>query len=153
MGYDVRVTGGTITIPNETKVAVLKRWKRMNQPDFDKFKRGGSFKGGQKTESWYSFMDADYDKNLHSVEEVLDALGFSYHQTESGIQVTGFDRKSGQEDLFFAAVHKLIFGELHWEGEDGEEWMWSFPASQYDPRSAEEGLEHSVINKPLRLEA
>lgn len=136
MGYYVRIKSGKIFMPKETHAKILERWKLINQPQFDRLKRGGSFSNGSKNESWYSWMAADYDKKVASVEEVLEMLGFEFEvrsDAEPGIYVTGYDNKTGQEDLFFSAINKWIKGSLLWVGEDGDTYSWVFPDNNYDP--------------------
>lgn len=141
MGYYVKIVSGVVTIPKETQERVLNRWKMINGPEFDHIKRGGSFSGGSKHESWYSWMDKDYHLTVKSCEEVLDMLGFDFTVEDNGdISVTGYDNKTGQEDKFFAAIHKWVHGGFTWMGEDEECYYWTFPIEQYDPSSGIETL-------------
>lgn len=123
MGYYVKIVESTCVIPNENKAEVLQIWKDLNNPENDCLKNGGSWKGGVKEKAWYSWMDADYDKTCHSVEDVLDQMGFDYGWQDNGdIAIGGYDNKTGQEDIFFENVSHLLTGNIQWQGENGEFW-------------------------------
>jgi hypothetical protein len=127
MGYEVVITRSNAAIKAAHKPAVLQIWKDLNKPENDHLKNGGSYSQGGKTSSWYSWMDADYDTKCNSVEDVLGELGFSYEVMADGETViTGYDRKIGQEQLFFDAVAPFVSGSIDWEGEDGCDWTWNF---------------------------
>lgn len=155
MGYYVRIKSGKIFMPKETHAKILERWKLINQPQFDHLKRGGSFSNGSKTESWYSWMSADYDKEVTCVEDVLERLGFDFEvssEAEAGIYVTGYVSKMGQEDLFFSAIHKWIKGSLLWLGEDGDMYSWVFPDNNYDPNYDDTSkIEQSIQTRQLSI--
>ena len=123
MGYYVKIVKSTCVIPNENKEEVLQIWKDLNKPENNHLKNGGSWKSGEQTAWWYSWMDADYDQTCHSVDDVLDQLGFDYGLSDNGdVAIGGYDSKSGQEDVFFEAVEHLLVGDIEWMGEQGEEW-------------------------------
>lgn len=127
MGYYVNIVSSNAGIRPEVQPTVLAIWKAMNAPEFDSFKNGGSWGGGKQTAKWYSWMDEKYDQICHTVESVLDMLGFEYDVMADGeIIITNYDSKTGQEDLFFEAVKPYITGHITWEGEEGEQWTWNF---------------------------
>jgi hypothetical protein len=90
-------------------------------------KRGGSYSGGQQTASWFSWMPQDL-RTLTSTQEVFEQLGFEVQESDNGDLVIGYyDNKTGQEDIFVAAVAEFIEdGEYEWTGEDSAFWLWMF---------------------------
>lgn len=129
MGYYVEIKHSDVVLPTEIQDEVLTRWKKLNGPQYNHVKRGGSWSGGKQTDYWYSWMAPDYDKTVQSVAEVLDMMGFEFQQNEKGdILVKGYDNKTGQEDFFFEQIGDLIEeGQMiQWSGEDGASWAWYF---------------------------
>ncbi|QWY81365.1 hypothetical protein SEA_RIZWANA_68 [Arthrobacter phage Rizwana] len=140
MGYYVKTRGIDFTIPKEHLEAACKALKDLNKRDDLKtggswgplrdaegnliYDENGKIKSGQ-TERWFAWMSADYDKTLHSAEEILKEVGFEvYDNGESGIELSGYDSKSGQEEHFVAALAPFVRegSYIEWEGEDGELW-------------------------------
>jgi hypothetical protein len=127
MGYEVKIVRSDLRIPAEKQPEVYLRWCKLNDPANDHLKGGGSYHGGVREHAWYSWMDEDYDKTCRTVGEILHQLGFEYTVGNGGdIFVTGYDSKTGQEELFFDRVSDLIDGSVEWEGEDGENFTWNF---------------------------
>lgn len=126
MGYYTRITHSNAVIPTENLSEVYRRWCELNAPANEHLKSGGSYQGGKRVESWYSWMTSDYDKTCKTAEEILDMLGFEFQLTERGIEITNYDSKTGQEDLFFERVKDLVNGEIDWVGEDGYQYQWNF---------------------------
>lgn len=133
MGYYVNLQRSTVVIPAGVRDEVLKRWKELNDPKNDHLKNGGSYSGGKKNQSWYSWMSPDYDKECNSPEDVLKELGFDVETDEDGnISMISYDSKTGQEDLFFKTIADLIpAGQyMGWQGEDGAIFIWLFDGSK-----------------------
>lgn len=89
-------------------------------------KNGGSYSGGAKTASWFSWMDEDYDQKLHTAKEIFEALGFEVSDTsDGGISLDFYDNKTGQEELFVQEVGDLAEEGwyLRWRGEEGALWQ------------------------------
>ena len=126
MGYNVNLRSAHFHVP-ETE-SVLQVLKDLNKNDH--LKQGGSYGGGRKTESWFSWMPADYDKTVTSVKDVFELLGFdcSYVEEPWGVSVSlnAYDAKTGQEDLFCAAVAPFMDkgSYIEWIGEDYAEEAW-----------------------------
>lgn len=100
------------------------RLKALNHKP-DVYKRGGSWAGGKEMSRHFSWMDADYDQKVTSAQEVFEALGFYVEcNPDDGLTLTGYDSKSGQEDLFIEEVADLAVPGwvMEWRGEDGEKW-------------------------------
>ena len=130
MGYTVSLQKSDVVIIPEHEEEILARWKELNSPQYDHLKSGGQYggPGGGKTKAWYSWMPEDYDQTAKCVTDVLDLLDFEYTDTEDGLLIDGYYSKTGQEDLFFAAIADLIpnGSTMYWAGEDGERWRWLF---------------------------
>lgn len=126
MGYEVQIRHSTLTIPAVNKPAVFQIWKDLNKPENNHLKNGGSYSNGKKNEHWYSWMDADYDKTCKNCEDILEMLGFYLDVTEDGgIAISGYNSKTGQEDLFIEKAAHLMSGTIDWVGEDGETFSWT----------------------------
>lgn len=127
MGYYVELVHSNTVIDHRVKDRVYEIWCALNHSRNNHLKNGGSYSGGGKTAHWYSWMDEHYDQKCKTVEEILDMLGFGYEVLADGsVDVSHYDSKTGQEDLFFKAVAHLLSGQMTWRGEDGAEWTWQF---------------------------
>jgi|WetSurMetagenome_2_1015567.scaffolds.fasta_scaffold555754_1 hypothetical protein len=127
MGYYVKIVKSTAKIPAQNLKLVYGIWCDLNKPENNHLKRGGSYSQGGKTNHWYSWLTENYDTECRSAQEILTELGFDYIIGFDGsISITGYDNKSGQEDLFFERVRHLLEGSITWEGEEGEQFTWNF---------------------------
>jgi hypothetical protein len=129
MGYYINIDESNVVLTEENQSQILQRWKDLNSPSNNHLKRGGSWSEGKQVATWYSWLDQNYDKTVEDCAEMLEMLGFDFETQDNGdIHVTGYDRKTGQEDLFFKAISDLIpAGQyIHWRGEDGETYSWVF---------------------------
>jgi hypothetical protein len=124
MGYNITAVESTLRIPAEYLDEALLRFKALNHnPDVEK--RGGSSTG----EKWFSWMAADYDQHVTSAKEVLDDLGFytEIDKDNGDVVVTGYDSKTGQEELFLDEIANLVDPDCYiiWVGEDLRTWAWT----------------------------
>lgn len=127
MGYYVKITNCEGMIKKDEKPYIFKQWCDLNKPENDNLKFGGSYSGGKKSESWYSWMDSDYDKTCTCMEEILGMLGFDFSTDKDGnIFDLTYDSKTGQEALFFEKAAPYISQPLFisWVGEDDEKFSW-----------------------------
>lgn len=130
MGYYVNIWDSDCRIAAAVKPQVYKIWCDLNHPSNNHKKRGGQFTGGEQTAWWYSWMSEHYDQECKTVEEILDQLGFGYDTLDDGsLVITDYDRKTGQEELFFNEIAHLLTGTISWGGEEGESWDWTFQDS------------------------
>lgn len=92
-----------------------------------KAKRGGRSGGGEAPRFWYSWMPENL-RTLTDTKAVFAELGFEVNDDENGdLVIGGYDNKTGQEDVFFAAAAPFIEeGDYEWTGEDGVFWKWEF---------------------------
>ena len=132
MGYNTRIKHSTAMIPAEKKDEVLQIWKDLNKPENDHLKRGGAYRDGAKHTAWFSWMPANYDETVTTVDDVLNELGFeTVLDPDGNILICEYDSKMGQEDLFFKRVNHLLKGQILWEGEDGSEWVWELGSKAF----------------------
>ena len=133
MGYYVELEDSNITLKNADKNTILQVWKDLNHPSNNHLKTGGSYSGGKQTGWHYAWLAEDYDECVENVEEMLEMLGFSFEEQGNGdILITGYDSKTGNENVFFKAAAPYIqegqYGE--WRGEDKRRWAWYFDGTQ-----------------------
>lgn len=126
MGYYVQIKHSTAVIPRE---ALRNAYLKMCALDVthDHHKRGGSWNGGQQTEKWFSWMDANYVETCKSAKDILEMLGFETQYNSRGdLLIESYDNKTGQEDLFLEAIKYDASGVIEWVGEDGDCYTTQF---------------------------
>lgn len=141
MGYCAQFQSSTFTIKNDHRTEVVKIWKLLNHPSFNKYKTGGDGFGHK----WYAWLDEDYDQHFHTVEDIATHLGF-YHTTLSNgdVLLTDFEGKTGAEDIFLDAIQPYTSGEIYWVGEDGATWMYDSD-EELSPRAIKINNELSTL--------
>lgn len=143
MSYYIEILKSDLVIPNDNKQMVLTRWKELNDSHYNYQKRGGN-SDPVNPQYWYSGMPSDYDKTSKSAEDIIELLRFNYRVVENGdIEITKFNGKAGQEELFFRAIADLVpSGKLvQWLGEDGEKQVWYFDGHQLKVSTTLEALD------------
>lgn len=132
MGYYVNIVESNVIIKKENKPDIFKVWCELNAPENDHLKSGGFWSSGKKVSSWFSWMDANYDKTCQNMEDILDMLRFDYEKNSAGdIYSLTYDSKTGSELLFFERAAPYISnGEILWNGEDGSNFYWIFDESK-----------------------
>lgn len=149
MGYNV--TGnGNIVIPKENLDEAYKVLCALN--DRDDLKNGGSWGGGGIDASsprpagmnyhpakWFSWMHANYPEVCPTTQSIFEQLDFWCHVNDAGdLVISGYDNKTGAEDIFLAAVsHLMTKGSyMEWVGEDGAQWRNEFGGKEVKNFSA-----------------
>lgn len=140
MGYYVSTLHCDVMIPEHLLDDAYKVMCELNAHHDNKL--GGGI-GSHRTEQsnsvsdnpnkWYSWMSWNYDETCNSAQEILEMLGF-YTQINGGdLFLLGYDNKSGQENLFLAALAPYLVSAngndvatISWRDEYGEEWRWAF---------------------------
>lgn len=132
MGYYTQITDADFLIPTANEAKAIAALKALNGPEYDEQKQGGRWDGTGKSAAWYSWMDADYDQKVESCADVFSMLGFELEATTEGLRLTGYDNKTGQEDIFIAAVAPYVAAGsfLAWRGEDGTLYRFEFDGSK-----------------------
>lgn len=127
MGYYVSLNESTAFIPADKTDEALRLFKELNEPKNNYLKTGGSFSGGGQTAYWYAWMPESFD-HFTTAQEVLRELGFDVDVDSTGLSITGYDSKTGDEKLFFNAISHLIEpgSSMTWQGEDGDQYRWEF---------------------------
>ena len=138
MGYFIEITEAKCSIPLSKADAALTEMKRLNEPEFNSQKNGGSYGPNGKSKFWYSWMPESFD-DFNTLDKFLEALGFDLKLDGASIHVVGYNNKIGQELLFMKALAPFVdVGSfINWQGEDGELWRWEFDGESVVERSAE----------------
>ena len=135
MGYYVHIEDSNCMLPH--KHANLAYWRMCDLNKHDELKRGGSFgkdaDGNPLQTKWFSWMDANYPETCKTAQDVLVELGFDVEEEDDGFVIHAYDNKSGQEELFLAAISDLLRTVdnknstsnrpfIVWRGEDDMVW-------------------------------
>lgn len=123
MGYYVKGAGHIVFNSEDRKQAAFKALCELNKRD--DLKEGGSYEEGAKVESWFSWMDSNYDKEARDLDHILEMLGFNIvNRSDDGlILIVDYDNKMGQEDLFLQTMAPFVAEmKIYWMGEDGRRW-------------------------------
>ena len=126
MGYYVTIDSSTFMIETKHYEETYKAMCALNV--FDKIKRGGSHHKDKDTgevteQKWFSWMLPNYPEVNKTTPEILQELGFEINTSATGLEIFGYDNKTGQEDLFLEACCPWASGNIYWTGEDGDKWM------------------------------
>jgi hypothetical protein len=126
MGYYVSIDSSTFVLEAKHYDEAYKAMCALNL--FDTIKRGGSFitdpETSVKTEAkWFSWMSPNYPETLTTANQIFQELGFEISVSDLGTELSGYDSKTGQEDLFLEACCPWAYGNIEWRGEDGSRWM------------------------------
>ena len=120
MGYYVDLVDADFTIPETANV--LEALREMP------IKYRSLMRGGSSTEKWFSWMNNEEIEKAESARSIFDALGFDCVDYGNGtFGLTGYNNKTGQEDLFMAVVAPFLEDGsfTQWRGEDGELWRYT----------------------------
>lgn len=120
MGYYVDLVDADFTIPEREDV--LEALREMP------IKYRSLMRGGSSTEKWFSWMNNEEIEKAESARSIFEALGFDCVDYGNGtFGLTGYNNKTGQEDLFLAVVAPFVKDESYtqWRGEDGELWRYT----------------------------
>lgn len=136
MGHHVTITSAQFHIHPDYLDAACQALKELNKSD--KGKSGinfGLLPDGTRgvTGRVFSWMPADYDKTMHSVGEILEALGFAVEMTpDDGLMITEYDGPTGDEDVFLDALAPYVTAGsyLKWRSEDALLWEDHFDGFQ-----------------------
>lgn len=151
MGYYVTLTESDWVIPESPEV--LAAIHRMDT-EWHEIKRGGSWGPNGVTEKWFSWMPADLS-TLKSVREVFTDLGFEMNTVDdSKVSLWGYDNKTGQEELFLAAVAPFVKDGSYteWRGEDGSIWRYAAVDGRLVYQEAELVWHEGVTHKPTHYD-
>ncbi len=126
MGYYVSIDSSTFMILKKDYEDAYVAMCALNQ--FDNIKRGGSYHKDSETgvetqNKWFSWMTPNYPDTCLTVEDIFQELGFEINTSETGLEIYGYDNKTGQEDLFLEVCCPWASGFIIWTGEDGDRWM------------------------------
>jgi hypothetical protein len=142
MGYNVTTIGVDLTIPADKLDDAVKALKELNQRD--DLKTGGAWGpikdgegnviGNGQIECWFAWMDSDYDKKLHTVPDIMNAVGFTDSEilADGSFELGWYDSKTGGEEHFLRALAPFVNEGSHvdFEGEDGTYWRYLFKGGE-----------------------
>jgi hypothetical protein len=126
MGYYVEGEGSIVIKAANVEAAYKAMVALNNVPD--ELKRGGTYSNGAYVSKHFSWMPTDLTE-IKTAEEMFERLGFHYSSESDGfLELTAYDSKMGQEEIFVAAVQQFVEDDSHfeWKGEDGSMWTWKF---------------------------
>ena len=132
MGYYMSMVERSFKIKAEDKGKALEAIKAMFEPErLNKEGNGGSWGGGAKTETWYSWVDTKASLACKTLEDAIKEWGWELIvDEESGdvVDISYEENKIGQESLMFTAIAPYVEegSFLHMNGEDGSQWRWYF---------------------------
>lgn len=136
MGYYVNITDADWCIPTEQQDAAYEAVCALNNRN--DLKRGGVYprpEGLEQTTTptpdlWFSWMDWNYPETCADLSAVLEQVGYDLSVDEDdSLVIRGYNNKSGQEDLFLAALAPFAQARhaddayVNWQGEEGEMWQ------------------------------
>jgi len=126
MGYYVTLNASDAVLPHEHLDEAMARLLELNT--HDEWKRGFASTGGVVTERWFSWMPANYDSELTTVQEILERVGYEVTIDVDGLNVEGYNNKTGCQDIFIWYISDLFREDsyMEWIGEDGAQERWNF---------------------------
>ena len=119
MGYYIDLTDAEWEISESPEALATIREMPVK---YHAIKRGGSSNG----EKWFSWMNDTEIETTDTVENVFNQLGFETDKVDGGFTLTGYNSKTGQEDLFLAVMAPFTKdgSYIEWRGEDGALWKF-----------------------------
>ena len=119
MGYYIDLTDAEWEISESPEALATIREMPVK---YHAIKRGGSSNG----EKWFSWMNDTEIETTDTVENVFNQLGFETDKVDGGFQLTAYNSKTGQEDLFLAVMAPFTKdgSYVEWRGEDGALWKF-----------------------------
>lgn len=130
MGYYVELIDNKFHIAYSQQNACLKAMKQMMGPEYDSWKKGGSWENGKRIAARYSWVNTEEVLQAKTVDEALLAWGYIVCRNSKGditkIEQREGEAKLGDEELLFKFIKPYITpgSYVRFRGEDGEEWLW-----------------------------
>lgn len=141
MGYVVQITEGLAAVDGKRLDEALAAVKAIN--GLEHLKTGGtnqeydkpadSRSVAQTPSRWFAWLEWNYDEVYDDLAEVLNHVGFDTYYEGGDLVIAGYDRKSGAQDHFLAALAPYVVNPyddtdpyLQWLGEDGSIWRTRF---------------------------
>jgi hypothetical protein len=138
MGYYVTLTSCNILIPASDFPRICNHLLDEGFLTNTDAMHGGSWSGGGKTESWYSWVDMKaLAKHLNAgdLPAVIEDFGFDvfFDKDTGAIIDLGYDSKTGNEEELFIAMSDILPGvtEFYWTGEDGARCKWKIANGEF----------------------
>jgi hypothetical protein len=144
MGYYISTPNSIFSIRN----ADLPKFFRlvddlMSDQSVDKNGSGGSYSGGKKNISWFSWVNTDLVRlriSERDIVGVFEQWGYELRNMSTHDDITTYDldirngnAKIGDEEKFFAAIAPVVDDGsfIDVRGEDGIEWRWMWENGKF----------------------
>ena len=133
MGYYISLEESNALLPKSACDEALRRFRAMNETHGDR-RRGSAYSEGKLVSRWFAWMPEDPLEWGDTAAQVLEQVGFYVTECESGFTIDGYDKKSGDQDVFIEVIADLLEPShavsgvpegtvvMQWEGEDHEVW-------------------------------
>jgi len=130
MGYCMNQRGSDILITTEQQKKAFKPVRKKLLDEVDEKGGGGSWKGGKKVESCYSWVNMSEIKRAKSLIDILNAFRWTPEIDDKGdiINVNFEGEKLGDDKILFDAIAPYVESGSYIEmiGEDDSLWRWIF---------------------------
>lgn len=153
MGYFVRTIASDAFIPAENLDEAYRILRAINtDPAYEPLKTGWRSGPGKESARFFAWMSENYDQEFDTAQEILEELGFDTQMIEEGLEIHHYDRKTGNEDVFFASIGHLVEknDSIEWEGENNERYRWLFTGENMIVQEAEIHWNDMEYRHPLR---
>lgn len=137
MGYCMSQQNADFFIAAEDKDKALAALKKLG--DNTDNMRGGSWSGGGKQQSWYSWVDMEF-VNRYDLESAVRDWRWDLYCDDDGnvVEIMFEGEKLGQDEILFEALAPWVksgsYIEMH--GEDGSLWRWCFDDGKFKEKAA-----------------
>ena len=96
MGYYITMVDSSFKLKKENEDKALAAIKDMFKPEhLNNQARGGSFNGGGKTASWYSWVDTERSLACKTLAEAIDEWGWVVIQDDND-EIVGLEYESNK---------------------------------------------------------
>ena len=139
MGYCMTQRDCHFIIKAENQEKAMEAIKALAK-DVDEKGSGGSWSGGGKTKSWYSWVETEEFANAETLADALKAWRWIAEDNKGDIDYLYFEGdKLGQEDILFEAIAPFVEegSYIEMSGEDGALWRWAFEQGMMVEREAQ----------------
>jgi len=144
MGYCMDQMDQKFRIKKENFDAALQAIKKLGET-VDEDGRGGSYSGGQKQETWYSWVTTSEFVNAETLKQAIAAWRWEVEVEklpfgEEGdiIDIYFEGQKFGQDEVFLEAIAPYVEegSYIEMQGECGARWRWLFKDGGLKEQSA-----------------
>ena len=128
MGYCMDQMGASFFIAKNQHEEALATLKDLVRSEAGM--SGGSWEGGKKTGSWFSWVESKEVLNANTLQEAMLAFRWETSVNEAGdiVSICFEGEKFGDDETFFNALAPFVKdgSYIEMQGEDGGRWRWVF---------------------------